>query len=674
MQAKELRQKFIDFFVLKHGHKEIKGASLLPENDPTVLFTTAGMHPLVPYLLGENHPEGKRLVNAQKCMRTDDIDEVGDDSHLTFFEMLGNWSLGDYFKEEAIKMSYEFLTGELGIPAGRISVTCFEGDKDAPRDEDAAEIWRKLGMKVYFYEKKKNWWGPAGQTGPCGPDTEMFYDKYPELKAGEHRKGSDFKEKCHPNCDCGRYVEIWNDVFMQYNKNEDGSFTPLKQKNVDTGMGLERVVSLLQGKKNVFETELFQPVMKRISELTLVYNEMSARIVADHLRSAVFILGDERGVTPSNNDQGYVLRKLIRRAIRHGRKLGIHGSLCGQIARIYLGIYGDFYKELVKNESRVLGELEKEEEQFLKTLENGEIEIEKDVQRVAESIQILKTDDIVSQVEKALNGLSAAISNADVLELCNKTLRPVMGKLRAQFKGEAANQKIDAAVLKPVRKKIAELEEKGWKLRGERAFYYYETFGFPIEMTVEMMKEKGVETDKESFEKAYSQHQEKSRAGSEQKFAGGLADHSEESKKLHTATHLMLEALRRILGKQVEQRGSNITRERLRFDFNYDKKLTPEQLAEVEKIVNDAIKADYPVSWKEMTVQEAQSLDATGIFVDKYEGELGGKVKVYFMGDYSKEICGGPHVDHTGVLGGFKIVKEEASSSGVRRIKAVVGK
>lgn len=685
MKAKDLRRKYIDFFVQKHGHTEIKGASLLPENDPTVLFTTAGMHPLVPYLLGEKHPEGTRLADVQKCLRTDDIDEVGDDSHLTFFEMLGNWSLGDYFKKGAIEMSYEFLTKELGISPKRILVTCFEGDENAPKDEEAAEIWRSLGMKVYFYEKKKNWWGPAGQTGPCGPDTEMFYDKFPDLPEGAHKteaseesikkyplKGGN--EECHPNCECGRYVEIWNDVFMQYNKNEDGSFAPLKQQNVDTGMGLERVAALLQGKNTIFETELFGPVLARIKELSVNYEETRGRVIADHLRAATFILGDERGVTPSNNDQGYVLRKLIRRAIRHGRKIGITTNFTAQIARFYLGIYGDYYKELVKYESRILGELEKEEEQFQKALTEGEREVDTDIENATEGLKILLTKNKVAVLEKGLNYVNAVLAGGGCLEIFNKTLRPILGQIRAKHKAEAAQMDVPEEDLKLIREKARYLLEEGWDLRGDKSFFYYETFGFPIEMTMEIMKERGVGVDRESFNKAFAAHQEKSRAGSEQKFAGGLADHSDESKKLHTATHLMLEALRRIFGKQVEQRGSNITQERLRFDFNFDRKLTAEELAEIEKIVNEAIKADYPVHFEEMTVQDARDLNATGIFVDKYEGELGGKVKVYFMGDYSKEICGGPHVEHTGVLGSFKILKEEASSSGVRRIKAVVGK
>lgn len=699
MKASEIRKLYIDFFVKKHGHREIKGASLLPENDPTVLFTTAGMHPLVPYLMGEKHPEGTRLVDVQKCIRTDDIEDVGDLTHCTFFEMLGNWSLGDYFKAEAIQMSYEFLTDKkegLGIEPSRLMVTCFEGDENAPRDEEAASEWEKYGFKraenadkgekqlIFFYEKKKNWWGPAGQTGPCGPDTEMFFDTCPDLPSHEHKPGAskeliekyplkDDSGNCHPNCECGHYVEIWNDVFMQFNKNEDGTFTELKQKNVDTGMGLERVTAIFQGKKSHYETELFAEAIERIRALSVDENEISEKIIADHLRASTFILADERAVTPSNNDQGYVLRRLIRRAIRHGRKLGIKGDFTVQIARIFIGTYGDYYKELVKNESRIIAELEKEEEQFQKALTNGEMEIEKDIAKVKNGLEMLSSKSTVSMLEIGLNAVTQIVSSGECLAVFNKTLRPLFGKLRAEFKGDASDKEIPESDLADVREKANYLKNEAWNLRGDRAFYYYETFGFPLEMTVEMMAERGIGVDKEAFGKAYTQHQEKSRAGAEQKFAGGLADHSLESKKLHTATHLMLEALRRLFGKHIEQRGSNITQERLRFDFNFDRKLTAEELQKIEKIVNDAIKADYPVHFEEMTVEDARKIDATGIFVDKYEGELGGKVKVYFMGDYSKEICGGPHVEHTGMLGSFKITKEEASSHGIRRIKAVVG-
>lgn len=598
MKASELRQKYIDFFVKKHHHKEIKGASLIPENDPTVLFTTAGMHPLVPFLLGEKHPAGNRLVNFQKCVRTDDIDEVGDTTHLTFFEMMGNWSLGDYFKEEAIKMSYDFLTKDLEFDPNKLLVSCFEGDADAPRDDEAAKVWEELGFTriekgqpcegglIYFYGKKENWWGPAGQTGPCGPDTEIFYIKdIPKCK------------KCDelgPACDCGKYVEIWNNVFMQYNKNEDGSFFPLDQKNVDTGLGLERVAGLLQGVDTPFETDLFVPVIKKIRELSTNNDTVAERIVADHLRAAVFILGDPFGVAPSNTDQGYVLRRLIRRAIRYAKKMGIEGEFCSEIAKTYVNIYKDVYPELEQFSDKILAELEKEEEQFSRTLTQGEKEFEK------------------------------------MLPNLMKGAKPV--------------------------------------LPGRLAFKLYDTYGFPIEMTQELAKENGLEVDVEGYEKAYEKHQELSRAGAKEKFAGGLADHSEQTTKLHTATHLLHQALRNVLGDHVEQKGSNITVDRLRFDFTHPDKMTPEQITEVEKIVNEQIKRELPVSCEEMSVKEAKEKGAIGLFESKY----GDTVKVYSMGDYSKEICGGPHVENTKELGSFKIKKEQSSSAGVRRIKAII--
>jgi len=671
MKAKDLRQRYIDFFVKKHGHKEILGASLIPENDPTVLFTTAGMHPLVPYLMGETHPEGKRLVDVQKCLRTDDIDEVGDNTHCTFFEMLGNWSLGDYFKREAIEMSYEFLTtpvedGGLGLDPARLAVTCFEGDEDAARDEESAAVWRELGFpdkRIFFYGKKENWWGPAGQTGPCGPCTEMFYFNSDDLGAMYDTEPADNDTP---------WVEIWNDVFMEFNKREDGSFEPLHQKNVDTGMGLERVTAIMQGKATHFETELFEPVMVKIRELASQEGEESERIVADHLRAAVFIIGDEMCVTPSNCDQGYVLRRLIRRAIRHGRKLGIRGNFTDKLARIFVDIYGDYYSGLSKSEARILEMLKNEEEQFGRALTNGEAEIQKDIARAAEALDVLANESQVARLEMALNAVSQIMQNQDALQIFNGSLRPVLGRLRSEFKAEAAGKDVSEDALLDIRKKAEELKEHRFTVRGDRAFYYFETHGFPLEMTQEILEESGFKVDSEGFDKAFLEHQKKSRAGAEQKFSGGLADNSDEVRKLHTATHLMLEALKRVLGRHVEQKGSNITAERLRFDFNYDSPLTPEQIAEVEKIVNDAIKADYPVSFTEMTVLEAREKKATGVFADKYEGELSGKVKVYSIDDFSKEICGGPHATHTGELGSFKIVKEQSSSAGVRRIKGVL--
>lgn len=605
---------------------------MVPENDPTVLFTTAGMQPLVPYLMGEKHPAGTRLVDSQKCIRTDDIEEVGDDTHCTFFEMLGNWSLGDYFKKESIEMSYELLTtawadGGFGIAPDRLRVTCFEGDENAPRDEEAAGYWKALGFVdvgasgeadrklIYFYEKKKNWWGPAGLTGPCGPDTEIFFDRNPDLNPHEHAPESseamrnkyplkDGSGRCHPNCECGRYVEIWNNVFMQFNKKADGTFEELAQKNVDTGMGFERIVAVLEGVKTHYETELFSGVKAKIAELAggtvadTEENVRSGRIIADHLRAAVFILGDKMAVTPSNTDQGYILRRLIRRAIRHGRQLGITTNFTDQIAEIFIADYGDVYTELQQNRERIVGELRKEEEKFQKTLENGLREMKK-------------------------------------------------------IFGEAAG--LSAQQL------------------AEKAFFLYESYGFPQEMIVEELEREGLKLDVKAFAAAFDTkfkaHQDLSRLGAEQKFAGGLADHSDESRKLHTATHLLHEALKKVLGREVEQRGSNITPERLRFDFNYPQKMTPEQIKQVEDLVNDAINRHLPISYEVMTVDEAKKQGAIGLFEEKY----GDQIKVYRMGDFSLEICGGPHADNTGDLGKFKIVKEEASSAGVRRIKAVIG-
>ncbi|MBU1446102.1 alanine--tRNA ligase [Patescibacteria group bacterium] len=610
MLAKEIRQKYIDFFVKKYDHKQIDGASLIPENDPTVLFTTAGMHPLVPYLLGEKHAAGKRLVNAQKCVRTDDIDEVGDTTHLTFFEMMGNWSLGDYFKEESIKMSYEFLTlpindGGLGLDPSRIAVSCFIGDEDAARDEEAAKAWEALGFHrkkdgdelcgglIYFYGKKENWWGPAGQTGPCGPDTEIFYivDKEKCPKCDEMGVA----------CDCGKPVEIWNNVFMQYNKGEDGLFVPLTQKNVDTGLGLERMTAIMQNKNTAFETELFASAIGKIRELAKNNVENansnfaeSERIIADHLRASVFIIGDRNGVTPSNTDQGYVLRRLIRRAIRHAKKLGIQGEFISEIAKIYIDLYKDVYPELEQFKEKIITTLQKEEEQFIRTLDQGEKEFEKILPHL--------------------------LSN---------------------------NQKI---------------------LSGRLAFKLYDTYGFPIEMTVELAKENGLEVDMNGYQEAFDKHQELSRAGAEKKFKGGLADNSEATTAFHTTTHMLHEALRQVLGKHVEQRGSNITAERLRFDFSHPDKMTPEEIKKVEDIINTEIAKNHEVKMEEMTVEEAKAKGAMGLFESKY----GEKVKVYSIGDFSVEICGGPHVKNTGELGKFKIKKEQSSSSGIRRIKAVL--
>ena len=595
--SSELRALYLKFFQSK-GHAVIPGASVIPENDPTVLFTTAGMHPLVPYLLGAKHPMGTRLTDVQKCIRTADIDEVGDASHCTFFEMLGNWSLGDYFKKEAIHWSWEFLTSPewLGIDKDRLAFSVFAGDEDCPRDDEAANHWRECGVQedhIFFLPKKNNWWGPAGMTGPCGPDTEMFIitDKPP--------CGPD----CSPACDCGRYLEIWNDVFMQYDKQADGSFLPLKQKNVDTGMGLERTISVLMGAKSVYETDLFADILAKIGEISgKTYGESeeitrSMRIVADHMRTATFIIGDDRGVTPSNVDQGYVLRRLIRRAVRHGMQLGMPENFTGEIAKVIINQYKDVYPELTRHEAFILEQLLLEEQRFQRTLKQGMREFEK--------------------VTTAMQGRSTVIS-------------------------------------------------------GRSAFKLYDTYGFPIEITVEMARENGFTVDEEGFHERFREHQKLSQAGAEQRFKGGLADTSEETAKLHTATHLLHAALRKVLGGEAEvaQRGSNITAERLRFDFSFPRKVTPDELKEVERLVNEAIAAGVDITCEEMTVDEAKAQGAIGLFESKY----GERVKVYTMGQFSKEICGGPHAKNTGDLKSFKILKEESSSAGVRRIKAVIGK
>ena len=585
--SKDLRSLYLNFFAEK-GHAVIRSASLIPENDPTVLFTTAGMHPLTPYLLGQKHPAGNRLTDVQKCVRTGDIDEVGDASHCTFFEMLGNWSLGDYFKKEAIHWSYEFLTSEkyLGIPKERLAVSVFAGDDDAPRDEESADIWMECGLKPeQIFYLPNNWWGPAGITGPCGPDTEMFFDTgKPKCSDG-----------CGPQCDCGKYLEIWNDVFMQYNKKEDGSFEPLRQKNVDTGMGLERTVCVINGLGSVYETDVFEGAIRCIESLSGkkygIGDETTRaiRIVADHVRTATFMLGDQIGVTPSNVDQGYVLRRLIRRAIRFMRSLGIGKGEMVKLAAHYVDFYAEVYPELAENRQKIMDELTKEEEKFSRALEQGTKEFER-------------------AAAKAQNGV----------------------------------------------------------IDGQTAFRLYDTFGFPIEMTVEFAKEKGLAVDTEGFSEKFAEHQKKSQLGSEQRFKGGLADHSEKTTKLHTATHLLQAALRKVLGDEVAQKGSNITEERLRFDFSFSRPMTKEEIAETQKLVNEAIQRKMPITCEEMTVEEAKAQGAIGLFGDKY-GEV---VKVYTMGDFSKEICGGPHASNTGDLGEFVITKEQSSSSGVRRIKA----
>ncbi len=592
--ANELRQKYLDFFKSK-GHTIIPSASLIPENDPTVLFTTAGMHPLVPYLLGEKHPGGKRLVSCQKCIRTGDIDEVGDDVHLTFFEMLGNWSLGDYWKEDAIKWSFEFLTKDLGLSKDKIAISCFVGEKEnnIEKDEESAKLWQEQGIpkeRIVFLGRSDNWWGPAGQTGPCGPDTEMFY-----------WSGKEFAPKVF-NPQDKHWVEIWNDVFMQYNKTIDGKYEPLKQKNVDTGMGLERTLAVLNGKESVYDTELFLPIINEIEKLSnKKYNtqQKEFRIIADHIKAVVFIIGDPRGIKPSNIGQGYVVRRLIRRAIRYGRLVGIKDDLVVPIAEVVISSFKDIYPELQQNKKFIVDELKIEEKKFALTLEKG-------LKKFNEYIKIYWNKKLMEKV-----------------------------------------------------------------LPGRVTFDLYQSYGFPFEMTKEIAKEKGLKVHIEDFERKLKEHQEASRTASAGKFKGGLADNSEIVVKYHTATHLLHKALRDVLGEHVSQKGSNLTAERLRFDFSHPQKMTPDEIAKVEKIVNEKIKEDLPVHFEMLSVEEAKKKGAMSLFEEKY-AKLGNKVKVYFIGDYSAEICGGPHVEHTGQIGKFKIIKEEAVSAGVRRIKAIV--
>lgn len=583
MKAIDIRNKYLKFFE-SHGHIVIPSAPLIPENDPSVLFTTAGMQPLVPYLLGEKHPEGTRLTDYQKCVRTVDIDEVGDNRHLTYFEMLGNWSLGDYFKEESIKMSFDFLTKELGIPVEKLSVTVFAGDEDAPRDEESARIWKEAGMPedhIYYFGKDDNWW-IAGEEGPCGPDTEMFYDTGKEPCSKE----------CNPSCGCGKYVEVWNNVFMEYYKTKDGVYSKLKQRNVDTGLGLERMNMLLQGKETPYDTEIFEPIMKRLSELAKAEDISSRRIVAEHLRSSMMIISD--GGRPSNVDRGYVLRRLIRRMTRHLNKLQIDLNELSNLIDLNIDNLSEMYPELENNRDTIKQVIVEEKDKFVKTLTHGEKEFEKVITRIK-----------------------------------NENL-----------------QKID----------------------GQVVFKLYDTYGFPPEVTSDLAHEQGLEIDMKEFEKLFKQHQEKSRMGSDQKFKGGLADQSPETISYHTATHLLNAALKIVVGKDVHQKGSNITPERMRFDFSCDHKLTDEEKKQAEDLVNKWIKQALPVTVEEMKKEDAISSGAECMFIEKYPDI----VTVYSIGDVSKELCGGPHVKNTSELGVFKIKKEEASSAGVRRIKAVL--
>jgi len=642
MTSKELRRKYIEFFKEK-GHREISSASLVPEGDPTTLFTTAGMHPLVPYLMGEKHPAGKRLVNVQKCVRTVDIDDVGDSTHNTFFEMLGNWSLGDYFKSESIKWSWEFLTDKkwLGISPEKIKVTVFEGDENAPRDNESIKIWQECfensGVSAEVYDKQKknnktarifplpkkdNWWGPAGETGPCGPDTEIFIDLEKPVNFEECPNESD----CKPGCKCGRYVEIWNNVFMEYNKNKfqipnskfqiqnnrKYEYAPLMQKNVDTGMGMERTLAILNGFDNVYETDVLKPIIAKIRILTPILSReerelisTNCKIIADHIRTSVFIISD--GVVPSNLERGYILRRLLRRAIRHGNLLKMPNGFLLPLAEAVINIYKEFYPELELNRSKILEEIKKEEEKFEKTLEKGLRELEK----------------------LGLIGRAQRIGAGKKIKVLNR---------------------VDA----------------------KKAFYIFQTFGFPLEMIQEELAKKALFVDEEEFKEEFKKHQELSRAAAAGKFKGGLADAKEETVKLHTAAHLLLESLRRVLGDHVYQKGSNINAERLRFDFSHPDKLTTEEKQKVEDLVNEQIQKKLPVICEEMSLEKAKQLGAMGVFEEKY----GEKVKVYTIGEddniFSVEICGGPHVKNTSELGRFKIKKEQSSSAGVRRIKAVL--
>jgi alanyl-tRNA synthetase len=589
VESNELRRIFLQFFKEKN-HAIIPSASVMPENDPTVLFTTAGMHPLQIYLMGQPHPAGNRLANCQKCIRTGDIDDVGDPSHLTFFEMLGNWSLGDYFKEEAISMSWEFLTDPrwLGLDPDKISVTVFAGDDEAPRDEESANCWRETGIpdeRIYYLSREENWWGPAGDTGPCGPDTEIFYDTGKELCS----------EKCKPGCHCGKFFEIWNDVFMTYNKKADGTYEKLKQHNVDTGMGIERTIAVLNGMKTVFEIDSYAPLVARVKKLARIKEPLSqeqqkaTRIIVDHIRAATFILGDDKHLTPSNLGQGYVLRRLIRRTIRQGNLLNIKQQFLPELARIVIDMSKETYPELQRNEDFIMRNLTQEEQKFSKALRRG------------------------------------------------------LRKFNQIFK-----------------------EKK--TITGEDAFLLFTSFGFPIEITSELAAEKGVSIDLEVFKAEFEHHRELSRKATAGTFQSGLADHTERTTRLHTATHLLQQALRDVLGDHVEQKGSNITPERTRFDFSHPQSLTPDEIKRVEDIVNQKIKDALPVNKEIMTPQEAKEQGALGFFEERYEG----KVSVYSVGSFSKEICTGPHVTNTQEIGHFKIQKQQNIGVGFIRIRATV--
>lgn len=583
MKAIEIRNKFLKYFE-ENGHKIIPSAPLIPENDPSVLFNTAGMQPLVPYLLGQKHPKGKRICDYQKCVRTNDIDEVGDNRHLTYFEMLGNWSLGDYFKEESINYSYNFLTKILNIPNEKLSVTVFAGDSDCTKDDVAALCWKKAGIledHIYYYGKDDNWW-IAGEEGPCGPDTEIFYDTGKEKCCNS----------CQPSCDCGKYVEIWNNVFMEFYKNSDGTYSKLEQKNVDTGMGLERITMLLEGEKTPFDTEIFKNVMDMLKKLEKVDIIESRRIVAEHLRSSMMIISD--GARPSNLDRGYVLRKLIRRMIRHLNKLQINLNELGNIISLNIDTLNELYPELKQNEEIIKSVIIEEKDKFIKTLSNGEKEFNKEV---------------------------------------------------AKIKQEGVK-----------------------KIPSKIVFRLYDTYGFPPEVTSDLAQENGLTIDIGEFNHLFRIHQEKSRLGSEQKFKGGLAEQNDTTIAYHTATHLLNAALKKVIGNNVHQKGSNITVDRMRFDFSCDHKLSDGEKKSVEDLVNEWINQGLDVKVEEMKKEDAIKSGAECMFIEKYPDI----VTVYSIGDVSKELCGGPHVKNTSELGRFVIKKEEASSSGVRRIKAIL--
>ncbi|MFW9816499.1 MAG: alanine--tRNA ligase [Candidatus Thorarchaeota archaeon] len=588
MRAKELREMYLKYFKDK-GHSVIASASLFPEDDPTVLFTSAGMHPLVPYLLGQPHPEGKRLTNVQKCVRTTDIEEVGDTTHLTFFEMLGNWSLGDYWKKEAITWSYEFLTSRkyLGFDPGKISVTVFAGDEDSPRDEDAAEAWKSVGIpdeRIYFLEKEDNWW-IAGNTGPCGPCTEMFIEVDEIPKCGPD---------CRPGCNCGHFVEVWNDVFMSYRKHDDGSYEPLKMNSIDTGMGVERTLAMVNRVPTVFDTEFFIPLIERVKELSgkedfTEQDNQLIRIIVDHVRSAVMIMADDRKVGPSNVEQGYIVRRLLRKAIHSADRLGIGQGFMISLAEIVIDMFKDLYGEVKRNKEFIMSNLTAEETKFRKTLNKA-----------------------IRRFEKIYNDTGT--------------------------------------------------------ITGGDAFLLFTSFGLPLEMTRDLAEEKGIQIDMDQFTKQFEEHREISRTATQGKFKGGLAEHSEKIVKLHTATHLLQAALRKVLGDEVTQNGSNITEERLRFDFTFSRRLTPEEIEEVETLVNEIINQDLKVNQQFLPYDEAIEKGALAFFKENY----GETVSVYSVGDFSMELCGGPHVEHTGVLKKFRIVKQKSIGTGLIRLRAIL--